>query len=364
MDVAGSALSWNGATWTACSTYVDPGGPLKSVSCPTSTFCVAVGDGNTGTPANGSAFTWNGATWSAGVQVDTGSLTSVSCPTTTFCAAVDNAFSAFTLQGSTWSGAAAAADPTEAVSCSSATFCVAVEHGGTLMWNGASWTQHNGNVIPGLSTPTSVACTSATFCSVVDDGGNGATWNGGSWNATLGIDPSTLQSVACVSASSCFAVDGLGSLVSWTGTTWDGPGTIDAAGELTGISCGSSVSCVAVDGTGNVLTAAPAPPLPYTPVTPTRICDTRHAGAGVSVNQCDEGDPGPLSGGQYLTVTGGWSSDRGHRSRPQRHGGGAVGEELPHRVAGRDCATQRLKPQRHSRAERPEPGQASEQATR
>ena len=53
------------------------------------TFCRAV-------DSIGRVFGWNGATWSSGTLIDHGHvLTSVSCPSTTYCVAVDRAGNAF-----------------------------------------------------------------------------------------------------------------------------------------------------------------------------------------------------------------------------------------------------------------------------
>ena len=54
------------------------------MSCPTTTFCVAV-------DTAGNAYTYNGSTWTA-TPIDAANLTlySVSCPSSSFCAAIDN----------------------------------------------------------------------------------------------------------------------------------------------------------------------------------------------------------------------------------------------------------------------------------
>jgi hypothetical protein len=43
VDQQGNALTWNGSTWSA-PLDIDPGFSLTSVSCTSSTFCVAVDD--------------------------------------------------------------------------------------------------------------------------------------------------------------------------------------------------------------------------------------------------------------------------------------------------------------------------------
>jgi hypothetical protein len=71
-----------------CSQVCTPS--IGSVSCPTASFCVAVG-------SDGSEAEWNGSSWSAFRSIDPnlvnkgqpmGGLEAVSCPTADFCAAV------------------------------------------------------------------------------------------------------------------------------------------------------------------------------------------------------------------------------------------------------------------------------------
>jgi hypothetical protein len=85
--------TYNGTSWAAPTKV---GGrevlPLSSVSCPSATFCVVVGNNGSG---GGYALTYNGTSW-AGRTVDTGytgefrGLNSVSCPSTSFCEAVSS----------------------------------------------------------------------------------------------------------------------------------------------------------------------------------------------------------------------------------------------------------------------------------
>ena len=77
---AGSA----GPSWSQPALIDANGGGLTSVSCPSSSFCVAVGGGD--------ALTWNGTSWSQPVPIDPNGYghTSVSCPSSSFCVAVDS----------------------------------------------------------------------------------------------------------------------------------------------------------------------------------------------------------------------------------------------------------------------------------
>ena len=121
-----------------------------------------------------------------------GVLTSISCPTTSFCMAVDSV-GALTLEHKTWhqqkiSAHGALSD----ISCSSATSCMAVgsyQVGGTSelvsvaeLWNGKIWRAVR-PAGPGGDLST-VSCTKADWCVGVGSA-NGQTaaqaWNGTRW---------------------------------------------------------------------------------------------------------------------------------------------------------------------------------------
>ena len=217
-----------------------------SVSCVTSTYCMAVGSGFL---FGGSYFAelWNGSTWSPVTLPGTGggapALSEVSCVSTTFCVAV----------GTTDLGSSG---------------------GGTLIeqWNGTTWT-----IVPGTPTANTallggVACTSATFCLAVGLTATSATsdqllseqWNGTTWTRSSLPAPSTGTvaeplSLACGSPTSCMAVGlsgpemGGGAAQAWSaywnGSTWTTPAVPSASGGTTylaDVSCAGTSSCMAV----------------------------------------------------------------------------------------------------------------------
>jgi hypothetical protein len=128
VDQEGNALTFNGSTWSAPES-IDPGVLIDSLSCVSATFCMA-GD------YEGNTLDWNGSSWSARQFIDPGTSDnnqnydthSISCATTTLCVAVG------TDQTVTWIGSAWL-DPTmidpsgwlASVSCPSTTFCMAVD---------------------------------------------------------------------------------------------------------------------------------------------------------------------------------------------------------------------------------------------
>ena len=104
----------------------------------------------------------------------------MSCPSTTFCVAVDTAGNAYTYNGATWSPA----DPIDttngqfdgasldSVSCPSSSFCAAMDgFENVLMFNGTTWTAPQ-QLETGASLHPGVACASSSFCAAVDGGGN------------------------------------------------------------------------------------------------------------------------------------------------------------------------------------------------
>lgn len=273
------------------------GGILQGVSCPTTTFCVAVGSSNLQTLVE----TFNGTSWTITPSPDTSTsdqdlLEGVSCTSPSFCVAAGYSLTPAvsgsqktlieTWDGSSWSittspnvvSSDAAENLLRGVSCSSPSFCVAV--GGetdTLIetFDGTSW-----SVTPSPDQPgepwnplTAVSCSSPTFCAAVGtwNASVGATtgyqnlaetFDGLSWTVSPAADTSTannaLFGVSCTGPTSCVAVGegDNGALVeTFNGSSW--PITsATASGQLNGVSCVSPTDCVAAglvpDGSGGV----------------------------------------------------------------------------------------------------------------
>jgi hypothetical protein len=121
---SGATFSYDGTQWSANSTLTT-NAQLLSVSCPNSSFCMAV-DGI------GQAFNYNGAWNTTGVPLDppnTPTLNSVSCPSNTFCMVVDESGGyAYNFNGQAWSSGVQVGNSTwlNAVSCPNSSFCMAV----------------------------------------------------------------------------------------------------------------------------------------------------------------------------------------------------------------------------------------------
>jgi hypothetical protein len=278
---------------------------LLGVSCPTTTFCVAVGHAKNGSGIDQTLIeTFNGSSWSIVPSPNTSSslfndLAEVSCTSATFCIAVGSANSPThflqtlveTFDGSNWSIVSSPnTSPTEpqylnGLTCQSATFCVAVgayeiQPGLTqtlvLTYDGTNWT-----IAPSPnSSPTeinilgTVSCTSATNCVAVGTFFGGAasstlieTFDGTNWVITPSPNApaskgNTLYGVSCVSPSACEAVGNyadsdftLHTLVEkYDGTSWvitASPNTSQTQDNtLLSVWCTSSTSCVAAGNTG------------------------------------------------------------------------------------------------------------------
>jgi hypothetical protein len=296
-----SASNWS----TMANTVTTPGTGTQAgaVSCVTSVFCVAVTGGSPtsilpplGPPSGLLAYAelWNGTTWSPmtlptviGATADT--LVSVSCVTTSFClavgyATVSGASSILMEQwnGSAWALVTAPAVPGAngpslyGVSCTSATFCQAVGGAGggsgapiALQWNGSTWSVQTIGLPSNANNGAllSASCTTTSFCMAVGAGSNGAylvsmayTWNGATWTQTTLPPTGTIfvtAYVSCVGLSFCAATAGnpgpVNQILTWNGSSWSmaqNVPTPTGGGTLDGISCFSATSCAAVGTNG------------------------------------------------------------------------------------------------------------------
>jgi hypothetical protein len=295
--------SWNGTAWAISSGL--PGGvlladSLADVSCESTGFCEAVGNYQGGSKAKQTlAESWYQRAWSILPVPDAGTgnnaLASVSCVSTTYCMAVGSSTTNSVQQSliETWNGAAwsvptnlpnngTGGNALAGVSCVSSTFCVAVGYSRNSktnvqqslvdVWNGTSWTSSNpaatittGNFLTGVS------CLSTTLCQAVGSfllGGKTsrpliATLSGTTWSrppvSADGAGANFLNGVSCApSTTSCQAVGYFlnpsnvkqAMVLSWSGSTWSvpfaptQPTTVN--NEFRGISCVTTTFCQAV----------------------------------------------------------------------------------------------------------------------
>jgi hypothetical protein len=278
------AQSWQGKAWR----LVSPPrrlGDLASASCPSKSFCLAVGSKG--------ALTWNDSTWK--VSAGAGNLGGgpvVSCGSTRFCAATGPVSGIDVWQGSKWRHLAvsvphgAATSDLVAVSCPSASFCVAV---GTYsnsfegvpaktfvnVWNGHRWQLHAAPAPGTDSILTSISCVRPGACMAVGNyidaskaGHNLALrLSGGNWRViampggTGPEDPEGINgpaSISCSSATSCVAVGddepdlGSEAALVWNGKSWKLTKPAPDANDLASVSCATPAFCLAVGAEANV----------------------------------------------------------------------------------------------------------------
>ncbi len=246
-------LSFNGTSWKRQSL---PSGvsSLSPVSCASATFCEAVGlDSN----YNPIALAFNGSTWkmhliSSGDSYSNSlfdfTSNSVSCPSSTFCMAVgsnSNDNIALSFNGTSWKRQSlpSGVSSLSPVSCASATFCMMLgwdsnDNTIPLAFNGSTWKRQNLPVTTG--TIDSVSCPSPTFCEAVGWdiwGPNSVVWNGTRWSAQV-RSSGLFNNLLCVSPRTTTA-----------DTSDFGCSTL----FLTGVSCASAAFCETVGSNLNLV---------------------------------------------------------------------------------------------------------------
>ncbi|MDQ1721399.1 MAG: hypothetical protein QOI26_1133, partial [Pseudonocardiales bacterium] len=223
-----------------------PHGKVLSVSCATTSSCIAV-------TSEGYAIAYDGANWGQQRKVapSLNDLTSVSCPAVTFCLAVDFFGGAAVYDGTSWS-----TRPTgiggrlTSVSCAAVSFCLAVDElGRYLRYDGSSWSAPS--TVPGAPALQAVTCASASFCATADGSGKVSTYDGSTWSPLTSLVTSTRSihpALSCLAPSSCVLVESSGQAFSYDGTAWT---ELAVAAPFYGVSCASGSFCVATDTVGN-----------------------------------------------------------------------------------------------------------------
>jgi hypothetical protein len=249
---AALAEAWNGSKWRIIAA-TSPAGTTESglndVACPTSNFCLVVGDaGTSATRYHSTAYTWShGASWKEiSVPGPSGSRSSelggLACSDAAHCMAVGNYTS------------------------STGHYLPFADH-----WTSGHWKVITLPAIAKQSQviPEGISCQTANECVEV-----GITldntkqhyyhayaelWSGGKWHLmTLRGAPSQFDSVSCPAAGRCFAsgytwpsLTGYAHqlIETWNGHAWDLQQPAEAAGvagTLTHVSCVSATSCESV----------------------------------------------------------------------------------------------------------------------
>ena len=255
------AVSFDGVRWSSPQKIGVTADQVLSVSCPTATMCIAVDDG-------GEAMTFRDGSWSTPRQVDLyGGTGSISCPTKAFCMVTDFTGHALSFDGSSWSKAQLidTGQNIRTVSCPTPTFCVALDDGGNVLtFNGVSWS--GPRVIEQSGFIPSVSCVSIRFCGALGRQAHTMflTYGSHGWSDDVRLRPYPANSytdpLSCVSATFCVLVDDRGRALTFNGRFWSAPKFVDAAcagpllAGLQSVDCPTEDFCVALDSSGNALT--------------------------------------------------------------------------------------------------------------
>lgn len=234
---------------------------------------------------------WDGNQWQVQfaprANEYTAQLTDVSCPSLTFCMAVGQSLTAELWNGSAWSDLPTSPGlrfgTLSAVSCTAPISCVAVGAAGTQplieSWDGARWTIQRTSLVN--ARLNDISCTRAASCVAVGASSPSSTlerplaeiWNGVSWRkfSPAGREHGRLNAVACEAASTCTMVgyqyDHNGFVVplayAWNGSRLLVEKAPNPAGgymsPLTDVSCPSTTRCVSIGYTARFTRTIPQP---------------------------------------------------------------------------------------------------------
>jgi len=259
----------SGTSWTSTTTFETSDRPvpglLLGVSCVSTIWCVAVGTTSSvaGTPSlvmlSGSTWTVQSPPLPAGNTGGEPEFTSVSCVTTTFCVAVGTSDAIETLTASTWAlmtlplpvGAVTVSPPSSpaafrTVSCPSTSSCVAA---------GYYQSGYTGGLLVGPVYQTLVE-----------------TLSGSGWSPSTPLFVSRLDALSCTSITSCVGVGNIFAPLVETNGQWSAvtlpPPNVGVNSFASAVSCTSSRCVVVGQATifhANELTSMPLVDTPSNP---------------------------------------------------------------------------------------------------
>jgi hypothetical protein len=212
---------------------------IPSLSCPTVSLCVGIAGGMgsdliTTTRPLGGARAWT----HVHVAPANDQLVSVSCPTSSFCVAIDTGGDVVTSTDPTGGGHAwhrshiSGGGNIGGLSCASASLCAAVDDAGDVITTtnpaggGSTWHRHN---IDGTEILFDVSCASSGLCVATDGSGNVLTstnpGSGGPIWAPAHVDgTNVLDKIFCRSTSLCVSLDNQGNIIASHNPTGGGGG--------------------------------------------------------------------------------------------------------------------------------------------
>jgi hypothetical protein len=251
VDLAGNTFQGAGSQWTSPK-EVDGDRPFSAVSCASIHVCVAV-------DVDGYAVIYRSGVWSAPQRIDgnrrASGLVDVDCPTTSRCVAVDLTGHVISWDGTKWSAPHRHGTNFRHVSCPTRTMCLLV--GATpMMVDHGHWSKV---ALPGREPYlASVTCVRKDYC--VASGGLGFyVWHDRTWSRPVGhiangTDGYQASVVGCTSESACIGKeedDEGPTTVVFAGAAWERGG---GAGGMQAISCVPDKQCVAAYGAYYVTT--------------------------------------------------------------------------------------------------------------
>ena len=269
VDAGGNAIGYNGTSWSA-PVRVDPSGGLSSVSCPSPTYCLTVSAAQHGFAS------YDGTSWTvlasppAGITSD---FASVSCSTTQGeygCAAVSGStgkaaiyYASYPVPADRWNeftgpnGALGSAIGARSISCAYGAIhydCVVLSGDGTYQTTTDSVINPLGFVL--VDGSASVSCTATTFCMAGGKGsGSTYTFDGAVFTPLTATFAPTGLSCA---ATFCAATDGSDVSTSTGGGAWTPGMPVVPAGNAVGISCPSSTFCAVAGSAGDAYLIDPS----------------------------------------------------------------------------------------------------------
>jgi hypothetical protein len=272
-DAVGNAFVFNGSSWSVADPVFSSAGSnpqIFSVSCaPGTEFCAAAGEVTpSGASARGAVAIYSGGIWSAPEvygQIEdlddfVDEINGVSCASATSCVGTDPSSQAYvTWNGTQWSEPMSVGssfsddsyDPGQ-LACPASTFCAGFNGGDVETYNGSSWSGPVTVTSDGASL-FAISCPVAGFCMATASGGDAYTYNGSAWRGPSATGTGLSPwGVSCVSSSFCVAIDQTGDAGYYNGSTWTDSDTFDSAAHPSSISCTTTTFCVAVDQAGNV----------------------------------------------------------------------------------------------------------------
>jgi hypothetical protein len=255
---------------------------LSSISCPSTSLCVAEGGDGSGKGDIVTTTDPGGASpsWALPQEVATRGFTgNISCSSSSLCVAAASPDSGSTgnllvstnpTGGPTAWTATSLPNPLGAVTCASDSLCLAMDYNGAI-WSstnptgGASaWSSTANDLTDPYEGPVvydDLACASTSMCLALTGGAAASatapTGGTSAWTDELIDDTDSLTAASCPSSSFCASVDSLGNVATstnpaggagaWSATNIISDSLIGPLG-LDGISCASSSLCVAVRG--------------------------------------------------------------------------------------------------------------------